>query len=56
MGKHSIQVRLENLADLFDAANGLLMYKAVNIQKLAQNLFLFANDNKAATTDFTVEI
>jgi hypothetical protein len=47
-GKNSVLIRLENLNDVFDS-NGQVVYKSVNLQTLAEQLYIFANDNKVTS-------
>lgn len=55
-GRNSVLVRLENIADVFDAKDGKLVYKTVNIQTLAEQLYIFANKNAVTTSDFALSI
>ncbi len=52
MGRNSILVRVENIADIFNS-NGKVIFQQVNIKELANQLFVYVND---CYTDFTVEI
>jgi len=54
-GKNSVLIRLENLNDVFDS-NGQVLYKSVNLQTLAEQLYMFANDNQVTSSDFSVAI
>lgn len=53
-GVNSIIVRLENIADVFDAKDGKLKYETVNIETLAEQLYMFAN--KISTFSNSVQI
>lgn len=52
MGRNSILVRVENIADIFNS-NGEVIFQQVNIRELANQLFVYVND---CYIDFTVDI
>jgi len=54
-GRNSVLLRIENLADYFDTRSGSTS-SAVNVQTLAEQLFIFANKNQVTTADFSLTI